>query len=196
MNEPEITETGIPGLLIIRPKVFRDERGYFFESYNKKLLEKAGIDITFVQDNQSRSSYGIVRGLHYQLDPYAQTKLLRVLEGRILDVAVDLRRNSPAWGTWFAEEISAENRAQMFIPKGFAHGFSVLSEQATILYKCDEFYHPEAERGIHFADPDLGIEWEVPSGMIRYSDKDGRLPPMKDAEMNFEYEPSNQKPGS
>ena len=183
----EIRETKVPGLLIIEPSIFKDPRGYFFESYNRNRLDEAGIHHTFIQDNQSCSSYGIIRGLHYQLAPYAQTKLLRVLNGIILDVVIDLRKNSPSFGKSVATEMSAESQIQLLIPKGFAHGFSVLSKSATVLYKCDEVYHPEAERGIHYADPELDIDWRIPASEIIISEKDDRFPLMKEAEMNFEF---------
>jgi len=184
----EIRETGFPGLLLIIPRIFNDPRGYFFESYNKKAFSDAGIRHEFVQDNQSRSSYGIIRGLHYQLNPFAQTKLLRVLEGRIWDVAVDLREQSPTFGTAFSFEVSDENQVQILIPKGFAHGFSVLSKSATVFYKCDELYHPEAERGIHYADPALDIDWKIPPADITVSGKDARFPGLREAENNFTFE--------
>ncbi len=181
----ELRETRFPGLLIIQPRIFTDPRGYFFESYNKQVFSDAGISRVFVQDNQSQSSYGIIRGLHYQLNPNAQTKLLRVLEGNIWDVAVDLRKNSPTFGKAFTIEISAENQLQILIPGGFAHGFSVLSESATVFYKCDELYKPEAERGIHYADPSLGIDWKLPAENIKVSEKDASFPALDEAENNF-----------
>ena len=182
----EIRETGIAGLLVIKPRVFEDERGYFFESFNESDLDRAGYPFHFIQDNQSRSMYGVVRGLHYQLEPKAQTKFVRVLEGLIWDVAVDLRKGSPTFGQWKGVELSAENKLQMLIPKGFAHGFSVLSEAAVVLYKCDEFYAPDFERGIRFDDPGIGVDWKVnPEDMI-LSPRDLAMPSMADATMNFE----------
>ena len=172
----KVKKTNIDGLLIIDPSVFEDERGYFFESYNENTFITAGIKTRFVQDNQSRSSYGVIRGLHMQVAPYAQAKLIRVLEGTIIDVAVDVRKGSPTFGKWFSLEISAENRLQVLIPKGFCHGFSVISETATVFYKCDEFYHPESETGIRYNDPGLNINWQIPSNMIKVSDKDNTLP--------------------
>src|ERR1700744_5213133 len=151
-----------PGLLIFEPAVFNDDRGYFFESYNEEVFRRQGIDIRFVQDNQSYSRYGVIRGLHYQLDPHAQAKLIRVLSGRILDVAVDLRRNSPTYGKHLSVELSADNRLQLLIPRGFAHGFSVLSETAELSYKCDGLYKKESEGGIRFDDPQLAIDWQGP----------------------------------
>ncbi|MGZ8539710.1 MAG: dTDP-4-dehydrorhamnose 3,5-epimerase, partial [Chitinophagaceae bacterium] len=154
--------TKIPGLRVFEPKVFADSRGYFFESYNANIFRQEGIDIVFVQDNQSSSAYGVIRGLHYQLNPNAQTKLVRVLSGSILDVAVDMRKGSPTFGKSFTVELSAENKKQLFVPKGFAHGFSVLSEKAEVLYKCDGFYNKESEGGIRFDDPSLNIDWKIP----------------------------------
>ena len=181
-----IIETEIKGLFILAPKVFEDDRGYFFESYNKKTLDNSiGIEYNFVQDNESKSSYGVVRGLHYQLAPYSQAKLVRVLQGRVYDVAVDLRSNSPTFGKWVGVELSADNKRQFLIPKGFAHGFSVLNESAVFAYKCDEYYHPEAEAGIIYDDPSLNIDWKIKDEDIIISEKDELLPEMKDAIMNF-----------
>lgn len=170
------TETNFPGLIIFEPRVFGDNRGYFFESYNAAFFEAANINFQFVQDNQARSGYGVVRGLHYQLPPYAQTKLIRVLEGVILDVVVDCRKNSPQFGKAFSIELSAENKKQLLVPKGFAHGYSVLSETAEVLYKCDAFYNKEAEGGVLFSDPDLKIDWRVPVNAMLISEKDKVLP--------------------
>jgi dTDP-4-dehydrorhamnose 3,5-epimerase len=181
----EITKTRFEGLLIIKPAIYRDQRGYFFESYNQNTFRDHGIDITFLQDNQSRSSFGTIRGLHYQLNPFAQTKLLRVLEGKILDVSVDLRKNSSTFHEYLSVELSEENQMQILIPRGFAHGFSVLSRTATILYKCDNLYHPEAERGIYYADPGLKIDWHLSDPEIIISAKDAGFPRLGDAEMNF-----------
>ena len=180
-------ETGIPGLKVIEPRVFRDDRGYFFESFNAKELGKAGITEQFVQDNQSRSGYGVIRGLHYQLEPYAQTKLIRVLEGRILDVAVDVRKGSPTYGRWYGIELSAENFLQLYIPRGFAHGFSVLSRETVILYKCDQFYNPASEGGIIFNDPTLKINWKIEAGKEILSHKDAALPAFDKAKLNFTF---------
>ena len=169
----KITETEIQGLTIIEPDVYGDSRGYFFESFSKKkFAEATGIEVDFVQDNESRSSYGVVRGLHFQKSPYAQAKLVRVVRGRVLDVAVDLRPDSPTYGKYHAVELSEDNHLQMFIPKGFAHGFSVLSEEAVLQYKCDEYYNPEAESGIAWNDPDLDIDWGIPLERIVLSAKD------------------------
>ena len=178
----------LPGLLIFEPKVFADSRGYFFESYNEKIFKQQGITIRFVQDNQSSSSYGVIRGLHYQLNPYAQSKLIRVLSGSILDVAVDMRKGSPTFGRHFDIELSAENKKQLLVPKGFAHGFSVLSERAEVLYKCDEFYHKGSEGGIRFNDPALNIDWQIPPDKAIISDKDWILPGLAAIETNFIFE--------
>ena len=172
----EIIKTPIEGLLVLEPRVFRDARGYFVETYNKKRYREAGIDAQFVQDNQSCSSYGVVRGLHFQKPPYAQAKLVCCTVGRVLDVAVDLRPESPTYGQWYGVELSEENKRQFFIPKGFAHGFSVLSESAIFTYKCDEFYHPEAEGGIQLNDPTLAIDWRIPETARIISDKDTKHP--------------------
>ncbi len=176
----EVQKTEIDGLLVIRPKVFEDSRGYFFESYNEKLFREAGVDTRFVQDNQSRSSYGVIRGLHMQKKPHAQAKLLRVLEGAIYDVAVDMREGSPTFGKWYGLEITSANRIQLFIPAGFCHGFSVLSDTTTVLYKCDVFYHPESEAGIRYNDPELGIDWKIPADQVSVSEKDSKLPFLKE----------------
>jgi dTDP-4-dehydrorhamnose 3,5-epimerase len=183
----KIQETLLKGLYIVEPKVFEDTRGYFFESYNAGVLEKFGISNRFVQDNQSKSSYGVIRGLHYQLQPKAQTKLLRVIEGKIYDVAVDVRKGSPTFGEWFGIELSAENKKQLLIPKGFAHGFSVLTETAVVFYKCDELYAPETDAGIIYNDPYLKIDWKIPVDKALVSDKDSKLPAFKDAKNNFDF---------
>jgi len=179
--------TEIPDLLIFEPKIFADSRGYFFESYNEKIFEQQGVNIRFVQDNQSSSSYGVIRGLHYQLNPYAQTKLIRVLSGRILDVAVDMRKGSPTFGRHLDIELSAENKKQLLVPKGFAHGFSVLSETAEVLYKCDEFYNKNSEGGICFDDPALNIDWQVPADKAIISEKDQQLSYFADCKTNFVF---------
>jgi dTDP-4-dehydrorhamnose 3,5-epimerase len=180
-----VIKTDIPNLLLLEPKVFNDNRGYFFESYSKQKLDTADEFFDFIQDNQSKSSYGVVRGLHYQLAPYAQTKLVRVLQGTILDVAVDLRKGSPTFGKSFSIELSAENFKQLLIPKGFAHGFSVLSETAVVLYKCDAPWNKEAERGIIFNDDTLNIDWGIPNDKILLSEKDIVFPKLKEADINF-----------
>jgi dTDP-4-dehydrorhamnose 3,5-epimerase len=178
----------IPGLLVIEPRVFEDSRGYFFEAYNESVFESQGVSTSFVQDNQSRSSYGVIRGLHYQLNPHAQTKLVRVVEGSILDVAVDIRKGSPTYGQHFDIELSAENKKQLFIPAGFAHGFSVLSDFAVLLYKCDHLYAKESEGGIRFDDPALAINWKVDAGKAIVSDRDASLPLLRDVQHNFIFE--------
>jgi dTDP-4-dehydrorhamnose 3,5-epimerase len=180
-------KTDFPGLLIFEPSVFRDDRGIFFESYNEQVFRAHGIGIRFVQDNQSCSSYGVIRGLHYQLGPYAQTKLVRVLQGRVLDIAVDLRKGSPAYGKFLSVELSADNNKQLLIPKGFAHGFSVLSETAVVFYKCDSFYNKESESGIVYNDPGLGIDWKVPPEKVVISPKDIQLPSFAQCRNNFEF---------
>ena len=182
-----ITKTDFNNLLIIKPKIFEDSRGYFFESYNKNNLTESIGNIEFVQDNQSKSAYGTIRGLHYQLAPYAQAKLIRVLSGKIYDVVVDLRKHSPTYGKHFEIELSEENKTQLFIPKGFAHGFSVLSESATILYKTDNFYHPKSERGINFNDTFFNINWGINIDNSIISPKDKVLPSFKEAEKNFNF---------
>jgi len=183
-----VIETNIPGLLIIEPKVFGDARGYFLESYNaKEFAEKTGLDITFVQDNESRSHYGVLRGLHFQLPPYTQNKLVRVVKGRVLDVAVDIRKGSPTYGQHVSCELTEDNHRQFFIPKGFAHGFCVLSDDAVFQYKCDEFYHPEADAGISILDDSLGIDWHIPTDQAILSEKDTKHPCLKDFDSPFVY---------
>ena len=163
---------GIEGLCVITPRVFGDERGYFMETYNENDMKEAGLNVRFVQDNQSSSSYGVLRGLHRQLN-FPQAKLVRVISGRVFDVAVDLREGSSTFGKWFGVELSAENKKQLFIPRGFAHGFLVLSEMAEFCYKVDDFFHPDDEGGIAFDDPTIGVEWPIPEGMeIILSEKD------------------------
>lgn len=179
------TICNLPGLIIIEPNVFEDSRGYFFEAYNENLFRQNGITSHFVQDNQSRSTYGVIRGLHYQLNPFAQAKLIRVLEGKILDVAVDVRRDSTTYGQHFSIELSSENKKQLFVPAGFAHGFSVLSEIAIVLYKCDAFYNKQSEGGIRFDDKKLQINWGIEPGKEIVSDKDLQLPFFEDAVSNF-----------
>jgi len=175
-----IIKTPIDGLLVIEPQVFNDARGYFVETYNEQRYRDAGIDARFVQDNQSCSSYGVVRGLHFQRPPYTQAKLVCCTVGRVLDVAVDLRKNSPTFGQWYSVELSEENKRQFFIPRGFAHGFSVLSEQAIFTYKCDNLYHPEADGGLLLGDPDLAIDWQVPEELRILSEKDQKHPLLRD----------------
>ena len=178
-------KTEFYGLFVFEPIVYEDSRGYFFESYNEKVFHEQHIDLRFVQDNQSSSDYGVVRGLHYQLNPHTQTKLIRVLRGIILDVALDIRKNSSTYGKFFSIELSGENKKQLFIPRGFAHGFSVLSEKAEVFYKCDKFYNKESETGICYNDPSLNIDWKIPRGEMIVSDKDQKLPLLSDSEKNF-----------
>lgn len=182
-----IKETPIKDLLIIEPKVFRDDRGYFFESYNKEAFANKNIHIEFVQDNQSKSSYGVIRGLHYQKSPHTQTKLVRALQGRIFDVGVDLRVGSPTFGKWFGIELNDENQFQLLVPKGFAHGFSVLSDTAIVAYKCDDVYHPETEGGIVYNDPSLNIDWQIEKGKEIISPKDVLLPQLSEYNADFIY---------
>lgn len=172
----KVTKTDIEGVFIIEPVVFEDERGYFFESYNKENLKKQGIDYDFIQDNQSKSCYGTIRGIHFQKGEYAQAKLVRVLEGKVLDVAVDLRKNSKTFGKYVAVELSAENRRQLMIPRGFGHGFSVLSETAVFAYKCDNVYNKASEGGLRFNDPSLGIDWKIDLNKAVLSEKDKNNP--------------------
>jgi len=181
----KIIKTKIPDLYIVKTNVFEDARGYFTEVYNEKNFKANGININFCQDNRSKSSYGVIRGLHYQLQPASQSKLVSVIVGKVFDVAVDLRRNSPTFGQWVGVELSGENHLQFLIPQGFAHGFSVLSETAIFSYKCDNFYAPELDRGIAYNDPALNIDWGIPAEKQLISDKDLKQPLLKDAEMNF-----------
>lgn len=176
-----VFRTEIEGVLIIEPQVFGDERGYFFESFNaERFLAQTGIEITFVQDNESLSKRGVLRGLHFQREPYAQAKLVRVVRGKVLDVAVDIRPESPTFGRYVATELSGENHRQMFIPKGFAHGYVVLEDNTIFQYKCDEFYHPESEDGIAWNDPKIGIDWGIPESEIILSEKDKNRPLLSD----------------
>lgn len=181
----KVIGTEFNGLMVLEPKVHGDSRGYFMESFNKKALTEAGIDINFVQDNQSGSSRGVLRGLHFQNAPYAQTKLVRVMSGTILDVVVDLRKNEATFGKSYSIELSAENRTQLLIPKGFAHGFVVLSERAEVFYKCDEYYNAQAEGGIFYGDLSLGIDWQIDSKDLILSGKDKIHPMLNDAKFNF-----------
>ena len=171
-----IITTPIEGLLLIEPQVFKDSRGYFVETYNAERYKAAGIMADFVQDNQSSSSYGVVRGLHFQRPPYTQAKLVSCVLGRVLDVAVDLRKESPTFGQWYSAELSADNHRQLFLPRGFAHGFSVLSETAVFTYKCDNLYNPQADGGLLLSDPALAIDWQIPVGQRIISEKDTKHP--------------------
>jgi dTDP-4-dehydrorhamnose 3,5-epimerase len=181
----EIVETGFDGLLVIKPQVFRDNRGYFLESFNQEVFKKAGINFFPVQDNESRSSKGVIRGLHYQLKPNQQAKLVRVVQGKIFDVAVDIRAKSPMFGKWFGIELDSEGKSQLFIPAGFAHGFSVLSDIAIIQYKVDRTYNKLSERGISLNDPELKITWSTGGAAPVISEKDLKNPPFREAEYNF-----------
>ncbi|GAF04064.1 dTDP-4-dehydrorhamnose 3,5-epimerase [Saccharicrinis fermentans] len=181
----EVIQTEIQDLLIIKPKKFNDARGFFLESYNKERFLSKGMNYDFVQDNFSSSQYGVIRGLHYQLAPYSQAKMVQAIKGKIIDVVVDLRKESPSFGKSFSIELSEENGLQLMIPRGFAHGFSVLSQEVLFSYKCDNLYNKDAERGIRFNDPFLGIDWRVPESDAIVSDKDQNHPLFKDAAYNF-----------
>ena len=182
-----VLKTDIPGLLIIEPRVFRDQRGYFFESFSQRDFEAQVAKVAFVQDNESLSTRGVIRGLHFQRPPFTQTKLVRVVCGSVLDIAVDIRQGSPTYGRHVAVELSGENQRQFFIPKGFAHGFAVLSETAVFQYKCDEFYHPESDGGIRLDDPALAIDWQIPLDQAIRSQKDLILPLLAEIDNPFTY---------
>lgn len=182
----EIFETALEGVLIMEPRVFKDARGYFFESFSQREFDEKVRPIRFVQDNESMSTYGVVRGLHYQRMPYTQSKLVRCVKGRVLDVAVDIRRGSPTFGQHVAIELSEENHRQLFIPRGFAHGFSVLSDVAVFQYKCDNFYHPEADAGIQLMDEVLGIDWRIPIEQAILSEKDLHHAKLCDVVLDFD----------
>lgn len=180
-----IEKTFIQNLVVITPRVFEDSRGYFFEAYNQAKFQENGMEYQFIQDNQSFSKRGVIRGLHLQINPFAQAKLVRVLEGEILDVAVDLRKDSPTYGQHFSVLLSAENKKQLMVPHGFAHGFSVLSETASVMYKVDQLYHKDSERGIRFDDPTLAIDWQLSADEVIVSDKDLILPSFNDIDWTF-----------
>ena len=180
-----VEKTFIKDLVVITPRVFEDSRGYFFEAYNQAKFHENGIEYQFIQDNQSFSKRGVIRGLHLQINPFAQAKLVRVLEGEILDVAVDLRKDSPTYGQHFSVLLSAENKKQLMVPHGFAHGFSVLSETASVMYKVDQLYHKDSERGIRFDDPTLAIDWQLNADEVIVSDKDLILPSFNDIDWTF-----------
>ncbi|MBP1594032.1 MAG: dTDP-4-dehydrorhamnose 3,5-epimerase [Bacteroidetes bacterium] len=182
-----VIKTELEGVVIIEPRVFKDDRGYFFESFSQKNFEEQVCNTVFVQDNESKSSYGVLRGLHFQKPPYAQSKLVRVVKGKVLDVAVDIRKGSATFGKHVAVELSAENKRQFFLPRGFAHGFAVLSEEAVFQYKCDNFYAPQSEGALAWDDPDLGIDWQIPSEDVLLSEKDKYHTRLKDAEFVFDY---------
>ena len=182
----KVTKTDIEGVVIIEPRIFDDARGYFFEAFSEREFAEQVCDCHFVQDNEAKSSFGVIRGLHYQQPPHAQSKLVRVISGRILDVAVDIRKNSPTFGRYVAVELSAENHRQIFIPKGFAHGYSVLSEEAIVAYKCDNYYAPESEGAIALNDADLAIDWQIPTEKVILSEKDKHHPTLAECETLFE----------
>ena len=183
----DIIKTDIPEVVIVEPRVFGDNRGYFFESFSERAFAAAVREVKFVQDNESLSCYGVVRGLHFQKPPHAQSKLVRVVKGRVLDVAVDIRKGSPTFGQHVAVELSEENHRQLFIPRGFAHGFAVLSDQAVFQYKCDDYYAPETEGAIAWDDPEIGIDWKIPEDKVILSPKDANHPELKDSTELFDY---------
>lgn len=184
----EVIKTNIDGVFVIEPKVFGDARGYFFESFNtREFAEKTGVNINFVQDNESKSRYGVLRGLHFQLPPYTQSKLVRVVKGKVLDVVVDIRQGSPTYGKYEMCELTEYNHRQFFVPKGMAHGFVVLSEEAIFQYKCDDFYHPEAEGALAWNDPDIAVPWPISEEEVLLSEKDKHHPGIKDFESPFKF---------
>lgn len=182
-----IIKTSIEGPLILEPRIFRDDRGYFFESFSQRTFNEEVREIHFVQDNESKSSYGVVRGLHFQKPPFTQSKLVRVIQGAVLDVAVDIRRGSPTFGQYVKVELTGENHRQFFVPRGFAHGFSVLTDEVVFQYKCDNFYAPQSEGAIAWDDPDLGIDWQIPADKVILAEKDKHHPRLKDAEWLFDW---------
>lgn len=179
--------TSFKGLIICEPKILKDDRGYFFESFNQKTFHDSGIHCQWLQDNQSKSCYGVVRGLHFQAPPFAQSKLVRVLDGVIWDVVVDIRFGSSTFGQWYGIELSSQNKLQLFIPAGFAHGFSVLSEEATVLYKCDNLYDKASERGILFSDTAINIDWKIPADKMILSEKDKKNPGLSEIDNCFQF---------
>lgn len=183
----EVIETFIKGVVIIEPRFFEDGRGYFFESFNQREFEEKVFKTTFVQDNESKSSYGVIRGLHFQKSPFAQSKLVRVVKGAVLDVAVDVRKGSPTFGRYISVELTEDNHRQFFIPRGFAHGFSVLSEEVVFQYKCDNFYAPQSEGGIAWDDQELKIDWRIPAENVILSEKDRVHPNLRNSEWLFNY---------
>ena len=183
----EVIKTSIEGVVIIEPRIFKDARGYFMESFSAREFEEKVCKTTFVQDNESFSSYGVVRGLHFQKPPFTQSKLVRVIKGAVLDVAVDIRKGSPTYGQHVAVELTEDNHRQLFIPHGFAHGFAVLSKEVLFQYKCDNFYAPQADGGIAWTDPDLNIDWRIPLDKVILSEKDSKHPLLKDYESDFSY---------
>ena len=182
-----VLKTHIEGVVIIEPRIFRDERGYFFESFSQREFQEKVCRTVFVQDNESKSSYGVLRGLHFQKPPHAQSKLVRVIKGAVLDVAVDIRRGSPTFGEHVAVELTEENHRQFFIPRGFAHGFSVLTDEVIFQYKCDNFYAPQSEGALAWDDPDLAIDWRIPADKVLLSEKDRHHCRLRDAEWLFDY---------
>lgn len=182
-----IIQTSIPDVVIIEPRLFKDDRGYFFESFSERDFNAQVREVKFVQDNESMSSYGVMRGLHFQRPPYTQSKLVRCVKGAVLDVAVDIRKGSPTYGQHVAVELTEENHRQFFVPRGFAHGFAVLSETAIFQYKCDNFYHPEADGGISILDDSLGIDWRIPTDHAILSEKDTKHPLLKDFDSPFDF---------
>ncbi|MCM1300272.1 MAG: dTDP-4-dehydrorhamnose 3,5-epimerase [Alistipes senegalensis] len=186
----KVIPTAIEGVVIIEPDLFGDERGYFFESFSERRFCEQVRSVRFVQDNESKSSYGVLRGLHFQKPPHAQSKLVRVIAGRVLDVAVDIRRGSPTFGQHVAVELTGENHRQFFIPRGFAHGFSVLSDEAIFQYKCDNYYAPQSEGSVAWNDPDLAIDWRIPADKVLLSEKDRHHPRLNEAEWLFDYSES------
>ncbi len=183
----EVIKTDIEGVVIIEPRIFRDDRGYFFESFSQRDFQEKVCNTVFVQDNESKSSYGVLRGLHFQKPPYAQSKLVRVIKGAVLDVAVDIRKGSPTFGQHVAVELTEDNHRQFFIPRGFAHGFSVLTDEVIFQYKCDNFYAPQSEGALAWDDPDLGIDWRLPAEKVILSEKDRHHSRLKDADWLFDF---------
>ena len=183
----KVIKTALDGVVVIEPRLFEDARGYFFESFSQREFDEKVGKVVFVQDNESKSSYGVMRGLHFQRSPFTQSKLVRCVKGAVLDVAVDIRKGSPTYGQHVAVELTEENHRQIFIPKGFAHGFAVLSETAVFQYKCDEFYHPEADGGISIFDDSLRIYWKIPMDQAILSEKDTKHPLLKDFDSPFQY---------
>lgn len=187
-----VIKTAIDGVLIIEPRVFEDARGYFFESFSQREFDEMVMPIRFVQDNESYSSFGVMRGLHFQRPPYTQSKLVRCVKGAVLDVAVDIRKGSPTYGQHVAVELTEDNHRQIFIPKGFAHGFVVLSDTAKFQYKCDEYYHPEADGGINILDKSLNIDWRIPTERVILSEKDVKQPLLNEFDTPFNYNTINE----
>ena len=183
----EVIKTDIEGVVIIEPRIFKDDRGYFYESFSQREFEEKVCKTIFVQDNQSKSSYGVLRGLHFQKPPYCQSKLVRCIKGAVLDVAVDIRKGSPTFGKYVAVELSEDNHRQFFVPRGFAHGFAVLTDEAVFQYKCDNFYNKESEGSVAWNDPQLAIDWRIPVERVQLSEKDKLSKPLKDADYLFDY---------